>query len=45
MNSVNIVMYAGMLTWLALGAYLFILGKKQAVLNKKIAHLSQLEDE
>lgn len=45
MEPINTVMYAGALIWASIGAYLFILCKKQALLVKRIEHLSQLEED
>lgn len=45
MDSYEWIMYAGAAVWTAIGLYLCLLGKRQAVLSKRIARLSALMGE
>ena len=39
MNDVSWLMYASMVVWLALGVYLFLLGRKTAALESRLRRL------
>ena len=39
MNDASWLMYAGMLVWLVLGGYLFLLGRKTALLETRLRRL------
>ena len=39
MNDISWLMYAGMVVWLVLGGYLFLLGRKTAALETRLRRL------
>lgn len=44
MNSYEWIMYAGMAVWAGIGLYVCYLGRKQAILAKRIERMTHLVD-